>query len=214
MTSPPTGLFHATSIGDIDTVRSLIDAGADINAPDASGAGTLLSFHPPMVDYLLSKGANPDAQYNENGASVLAGLAYRNQLDCVRLLLKHGANADRGRVESLETPLHHALAGDAADNCTELVQLLIDHGANVNAKTQPGVISYNFWREARTRSETPLHRAAAFASIETIKALLHAGAKRMPDINGDSPLAWASWHRRTKNIIDLLRNHSLGDSLA
>jgi len=166
-----------------------------------------------MVDYLLSNGANPNAQYNENGSSVLAGLAYVNQLDCVRLLLKHGAKADRGRDESLETPLHHALAGDGADNCTELVQLLIDHGADVNAKTQPGVISYNFWREARTRGETPLHRAAAFASIETIKVLLHAGANRILDVNGDSPLAWASWHQRTRNIIDILLEHSSGNSV-
>jgi hypothetical protein len=63
-----------------------------------------------IVECLLSHGADPNIQTNENGSSVLAGMAYVNQLKCVRLLLHHGADPNRGRNRSGETPLHHALS--------------------------------------------------------------------------------------------------------
>jgi ankyrin repeat protein len=47
-----------------------------------------------------------------------------------------------------------------------------------------------------------LHRAAAYASEETIQFLLDAGAdKTIRDANGDSSQSWASWHWRPKSLI-------------
>jgi ankyrin repeat protein len=205
MHSSSLGLKRAASEGDLDTVRSLVEAGADVNATDEHGSGTLLTFHPQIIAYLLSKGADPNTQTNENGASVLAGLAYVNEVEGVKILLEHGAEPNRGRSESGETPLHHALAGNTDADRTELIRLLISHGADVNATTKPGVVSFNFWRDARTRGETPLHRAAAYGSIGIIRMILNAGADPMiRDVNGDSPLGWASWHRRPREVIDLL----------
>ena len=196
-------LTHAAFNGDLDRVRSLVESGADVNAADEHGAGTLLTFHPGVTAYLLSKGADPNIQTNEFGVSVLAGLCYVNQVECVKVLCQHGADPNRGRTESLETPLHHGLAGAGE---TELIQLLIDHGADVNAKTEPGVSSFNFFGETPTRGETPLHRAAAYASIEVVELLLRAGADRaICDVNGDSPHRWAGWHRRPKELVELLR---------
>lgn len=207
-------LKQAASVGDLGTVRSLVESGADVNATDEHGSGTLLTFYPEVIAYLLSEGADPSVQKNEFGASVLAGLAYVNQVECVRLILQHGADPNLGREESLETPLHHALAGTDNSDRLELVRLLINHGADVNAKTKPGIVSYNFWRDARTRGETPLHRAAAYASIEVVSMLLTAGADgTIRDVNGDSPLSWASWHRRPKELIDLLVSSTVGDSV-
>jgi ankyrin repeat protein len=122
----------------------------------------------------------------------------------VRLLLAHGANPNRGRAESLETPLHHALAGGAD---MEVIRLLIDRGADVNARTTPGVYSYNFYGSTPTRGETPLHRAAAFASIEIVQLLLQAGADRaVRDVNGETPDVWAGWHKREKELVELLQS--------
>ena len=197
-------LKHACSAGDLDEARRLLDSGADPNSTDEHGSGTLLTFHPKMIEFLLSRGADPNIQTNENGASVVAGLAYMNQLECVRILLLAGADANRGREATGETPLHHALAKHEPDR-GPLVKLLLDHGADPNARTKPGMRSSNFWRDVRTRGETPLHRAAAYASVETIKLLLAAGADlTIRDVNGDSPVGWASWHWRDRAIIDLL----------
>ena len=60
-------------------------------------------------------------------------------------------------------------------------------------------------RDARTRGETPLHRAAAFGTEETVQLLLDAGAKiDARDAHGDSPLSWASWHLRPRAILQRL----------
>ena len=57
-------------------------------------------------------------------------------------------------------------------------------------------------RDVRTRGETPLHRAAAFGSEQSIQMLLAAGARLdAKDIHGDSPLTWASWHRTAERQI-------------
>jgi cytohesin len=203
MTPISEDLLRAVWASDLEQVRSLVESGVGVNATDEHGSGTLLNFDPGITAYLLSKGANPDAQTNENGASVLAGLCYMNQTECVKLVLAHGADANRGRNESMETPLHHALAGGAD---IEVVQLLIDYGADVNAKTMPAVYSYNFYGSTPTRGETPLHRAAAFASIEIVQLLLKAGADRaVRDVNGESPYVWAGWYRREKELVELLR---------
>jgi len=57
-------------------------------------------------------------------------------------------------------------------------------------------------RDCRTRAETPLRRAAAFASEDTIQLLLDGGAKfDVKDMNGDSPLGWASWSLRADSVL-------------
>jgi ankyrin repeat protein len=48
----------------------------------------------------------------------------------------------------------------------------------------------------------PLHRAAAFGTEETVDLLLAAGADREArDMNGDTPLGWASWYGRPDAIL-------------
>ena len=60
-------------------------------------------------------------------------------------------------------------------------------------------------RDCRTKGETPLHRAAAFANEEAIQMLLDAGAQvDARDMHGDSPLTWASWHLRPASVLRLL----------
>jgi len=57
-------------------------------------------------------------------------------------------------------------------------------------------------RDARTKAEAPLHRAAAFGTEEAIQLLLDKGAKLdAKDMNGESPLSWASWHLRPDSIL-------------
>jgi hypothetical protein len=85
------------------------------------------------------------------------------------------------------------------------MRVLIDHGADPNRSTLPGAPTDGFMRDCRTRGETPLHRAAAFGSVASIRMLLDAGARiDAPDAHGDSPLSWASWHLRPDPILAML----------
>ncbi len=120
-------------------------------------------------------------------------------------LIRHGANVKAEHPETGETPLHSALSKAGRPYFLYVVRLLVEHGADVNAKTIPGRESGAFMRDVRTKGETPLHRAAAYADAATIEYLLENGADREArDARGDSPLTWASEHLRPGAILSLL----------
>jgi hypothetical protein len=84
-------------------------------------------------------------------------------------------------------------------------RVLLAAGADPNVATRAGALTGCFMREARTCGESPLHRAAAFASLQAIRDLIAAGARiDARDSNGDPPLAWASWHQRPSDVLRAL----------
>lgn len=120
-------------------------------------------------------------------------------------LIKQGANVNATVSQTNETPLHSALSKAGRPYYFYVAKLLIECGANVNAKTIPGVETGAFMRDVRTKGETPLHRAAAYADERTIKYLLDNGAQiDAKDAHGNSPLSWASEHLRPGAILSLL----------
>lgn len=120
-------------------------------------------------------------------------------------LINNGADVNAPVAKTNETPLHNALAKAGRPYYFYVVKLLVDKGANVNAKTIPGVETGAFMRDVRTKGETPLHRAAAYADEKTISYLIEKGAdKTAKDANGNSPLSWASEHLRPGVILSLL----------
>lgn len=130
-------------------------------------------------------------------------------------LIKQGADVNSTAGEGKETPLHSALAKAGRPYYLYVVRLLVERGANVNAPTVPGKETGAFMRDVRTKGETPLHRAAAYADAETIEFLLAHGADREArDGNGDSPLTWASEHLRPGAILALLAfgPHRIGEN--
>lgn len=120
-------------------------------------------------------------------------------------LIAHGADVNAPVDETLETPLHNALAKAGRPYYLYVVRLLVEHGADVNVHTLPGKETGAFMRDVRTCGETPLHRAAAYADEDTIRYLLDHGADReLRDAHGDSPISWASRHQRPGRILSLL----------
>jgi ankyrin repeat protein len=86
-----------------------------------------------------------------------------------------------------------------------VIKVLLGHGANPNCVTKPSVETGSFMHDCRTKAETPLHRAAAFGTEDTIQVLLDAGAAiDAKDMNEDSPLTWASWYGRPDAILTRL----------
>jgi ankyrin repeat protein len=131
----------------------------------------------------------------------LNAAAFHSHWRLCQFLVESGADVNSREKETGETPLHAALSSHRAGQHW-VVKVLLDAGADPNVATNHSAESGAFMRDVRTRGETPLHRAAAFAREETIQLLLEAGGKiDAKDMNGDSPLTWASWYLRPDSIL-------------
>ncbi|HLK29935.1 MAG TPA: ankyrin repeat domain-containing protein [Puia sp.] len=151
---------------------------------------------------ILKAGGNLDS-IDINGE--LGNAAFFGHWKVCDFLINHGADVNAHVDKTNETPLHNALSKAGRPYYFYTVKLLVDKGADVNAKTIAGLETGAFMRDVRTKGETPLHRAAAYADEQTISYLVEHGAdKTVKDSNGDSPLSWASEHLRPGRILSLL----------
>ncbi len=144
---------------------------------------------------LESLGANYD----------LSGAAFHGHWQLCQFLVESGADVNNQLADTGETPLHAALCKANRPIYEHVVEVLVAGGADPNVQTHPNAETGGFMRDARTKAETPLHRAAAFGTERAVELLLMAGADRSAkDMNGDSPLSWASWHLRPASILRAL----------
>jgi uncharacterized protein len=152
------------------------------------------------IRFLLGHGESLESLGPDLG---LNAAAFHGHWRLCEFLLENGADPNRTHPQTGETPLHAALCSDKRSMTANLVvKVLLAHGADPNRKTTPSAETSGFMRDVRTKGETPLHRAAAFADEETIQLLLSAGATvEAKDMHGDSPLTWASWHLRPTAIL-------------
>jgi len=199
-------LASRIAAGRTDLVIDHLESGGDPTASDENGT-TLLSWcayygDVTAVRTLVARGANLDvlgAGFGLNAA------AFHGHWRLCQYLLERGAPVDDSLPGTNETPLHSALVSDDRVLYDAVVQVLLAAGANIQARTTPGIDTSSFMRDSKTHGETPLHRAAAFGSVRTVQLLLDAGADlQVTDNNGDTPLAWASWHRRPADLIRVL----------
>jgi len=150
------------------------------------------------IKFLLEKGETLGSLGQDMGINAAA---FHGHWRLCQFLIESGANVNSRETDTGETPLHAALSSHRVPQHW-VVQVLLAGGADPNIATNPSAESGAFMRDVRTRGETPLHRAAAFASADTIQLLLDNGAKiDAKDANGDSPLTWASWHLRPDSVL-------------
>lgn len=160
---------------------------------------------------ILAAGGNLDSISLDDE---LGNAAFFGHWKVCDFLINQGANVNAFVDKTQETPLHNALAKAGRPYFFYVVKLLVDKGADVNAKTIPGLETGAFMRDVRTKGETPLHRAAAYADARTVSYLIENGAnKEARDANGDSPMTWASYHLRPGTILSLLSfgEHRVGE---
>jgi len=189
--------------GRTDLVFEYLAEGHPSTATDKDGVSLIkwCAYYGDVVAirYLLAHGESLTSLNDELNAA-----AFHGHWRLCQFLLENGADPNQTADDTGETPLHAALSKGSPEH-DRVVKVLLAHKADPNVRTKPGVETGAFMRDTRTRGETPLHRAAAFSSGPTIKLLLDAGAaKDAKDINGDSPLSWASWHLRPDAILRML----------
>lgn len=150
-----TPLHMATTQGNLELAKWLIEKGANVNAE----ASTLQRYTPlryaafgdsllvkedvniQLIKLLLLKGADPNAKYARNKKALLHDISnsanyrdyYKQSVEVAKVLLEFGADVNVTDNNS-ETPLHRAKL--AEDN--RIISLLVDNGADVNAQDRYG----------------------------------------------------------------------------
>ena len=192
--------------GRTDLVYDYVTSGHGANSCDANGVSLLqwCAYYGDVsaLQFLIANGAPLESL----GANLdLHGAAFHGHWQLCQFLIEHGAEPNLPHPCTGETPLHAALCTANRIGHDLVIDVLLAHGATPNCVTKPGAETECFMRDCRTKSETPLHRAAAFGTESTIQRLLNAGAQiDAKDMHGDSPLTWASWHLRPVSILRML----------
>ena len=192
--------------GRTDLAFDFVKNGGDANHQDQYGRPLIIhcAYYGDVsaVKFLIDHGASIGAlgdNFDLNGA------AFHGHWQLCQYLIESGADVNHEHHETGETVLHACLSTPSRRSTPVLVRLFLHAGANVNSATIPHKETGCFMRDAFTKGETPLHRAAAFADEQSIQFLLEAGAdKTAQDINGETPIGWASWHGRPGRILALL----------
>lgn len=163
------------SKGDVDYVKQLVKAKADVNQADFRGRTALWEAvrrgYIDCVQLLLKAGADVN-KADEDGQTPLIDAVGRCDISCVKLLLKAGADVNEADIW-MRTPLLEAvLFGKGSAPC---VKLLLEAGADVNQVGKPG--------------QTPLLVAIGQDDRDSVKLLLEAGTDvNLADNQGGTPL--------------------------
>jgi ankyrin repeat protein len=192
-------LITAARLGDKAIVKLLLEAQADVN-PDtteplgmtplqaAASGGNI-----EIVELLLNAGANVNAPPARAGGMMALQAAATNEFkDIVKLLVDRGANVADIRITKEMMPAHWAIIyGDKS-----LLEKWHSRGADMNAEDSMG--------------RNPIHVAAQFGKLESLKWLLSLGGRHQPtinakDLNGSTPLHLAIDLGKTREFRCLLR---------
>ena len=172
-----TPLMYAVGRGSAQTTKLLLDRGADVNALDTRGAGSVMIAvwrgEAELVELLVSRGADirrassftyPEYPKLEMGTALHVA-AMRGNLRAVGVLIDHGADVNAVSPRKRFTPLNCALG----EGHPEIAKALLNRGADPNLPLDGPV--------------HPLRQAAHAGNIEIVRLMLAKGARM--DIQSD-----------------------------
>ena len=227
-----TALMYASKKGHTETVRLLLDHGANPNSQDKYGDtplilavayGDMSEESTDILRLLLDHGADVNVQDNDGNTALMTAMTEERGAEIVKLLLDHGADPNV-HEDGDTTPLIYATWID-----NEIVRLLlVDHGADPNAQDADGktalihvckgwgadaeVVKLLFDHGADVNAQdndgyTALMNASHKGHTETVRFLLEHGADvNLKNKKGDTALIRASEEGHTE-IVRLLLDH-------
>ena len=183
-------LFSACEQGDVATVTTLLQTGADVNVIDESTYDTPLiiacrSGFPKLAQVCLDFGGKNDPYNGSYGQTALHEAVGSEKHECCCVLLDTAAQSGADHVianlpdSSGCTPLHTACSLDL----TEIAELLLGHGADVFIKD--------------TQGSSVIHFCAFHGQKASLALMLDHGADTLIDTvdkSGNTPLHLASYN--------------------
>jgi len=205
-----TPLHISSMMGNINTVRYLIDNGADINIPDSKKYTPFiyacLSGNKKIVNiYAIKKECNVNAK-GYNGKTGLMLALKKGYLDVVNYLIK--------RVDIIDIDLYNSNGNSVfitacQNRCLHVIQYMVekysmmikDRGYKVNDEKQKEMINAK-----NINGKTTVMYACEYGHLEIVKYLIRLGAT-LDTIsnNGDTPLIYAAMNNKIEVVKFLLR---------
>ena len=191
-----TPMAMAIQSGQLEMVKMLLDYGSTFNCPEGKDAScpqnaiTPLNQafrHPQILEYLLSKGGDPNSiDKSWNNTPLLVAAVNGDSLRSLEMILNAGAKPDLKNSKG-KTALYEAcMAGKLP-----YVELLLKKGANPNLADQTG--------------KTPLHIAAREGHTAIVERLLAAKVDvNAKDQENKTPLYYAQYYGNQK-VADALK---------
>jgi ankyrin repeat protein len=201
-----TALMWAAQRSNVDLTQRLLEAGANPNLRDKGGLGPLqiaVENRASAIALALIEHGADARSVSENGETALMAAAKIGDTTIMQALLDHHADVNAREQQFNQTALMWAAGHPAA------VRLLLQHGASISARTKTWKVSEavykpryrpldaNPWlHEKEYQSEkggqTPLFFAIQADDVESVKALLDAGANvNDRSADGNTPLLFA-----------------------
>ena len=191
-----TALQMATIHNDIELVKILISAGADVNATDREEGETVLQEaaikgNIQLIKELLSAGADIHAM-NFNGDTALIQAVAAGKVNAAKFLIDMGANIEHEGADGL-TPLHiSTMNGNVA-----MTHMLLEQGANIEHTTSDG--------------GRCIHEAASSGNVTVLNQLIMVGADVGAITNEGYDLLHVATQADNIGVAELLLAMEYGD---
>ena len=171
---PDSPLIQAARAGSLDTIKLLLDSGADVNLPAPTG--------------------------DDWDATPLQHAILARQSGAVRLLLERGADPNRVAGPNAPAPLMLA----AGDTDPAFVNLLLAHGANPAVEDQSGVTPLSRAVSAGTihGPDRPMFGGCRVETVRAL--LAHDPALRLKRNSAGNDAIWWARFQRCGDVLRLI----------